>query len=81
MNQVDAHLGQHLELFGQLDALGNHLGTRGAGDLQDGADELALDRIQVDAVDEVTVDLDVVRAQFRPQAQARITGAQVIEGD
>ncbi|MNP27145.1 hypothetical protein D3C76_1200360 [compost metagenome] len=35
----------------------------------------------MDAVDEVTVDLHVVRAQLRPQAQARIAGAEVVEGD
>ncbi|MNH22624.1 hypothetical protein D3C85_1437610 [compost metagenome] len=27
LDQVDAHLGEHLELFGQFDTFGNHLGS------------------------------------------------------
>jgi hypothetical protein len=49
--------------------------------LQDRADELALEGVLMNAVDEVPVDLHVVRAQLRPQAQARIAGTQVIQGN
>lgn len=35
----------------------------------------------MDAVDEVAVDLHVVRTQFRPQAQAGVASAEVVEGD
>ena len=81
LDQVDAHFGQHRQFFRQLDAFGNHLGAGRLGDLQDGADKLALEGVLVNAVDKVPVDLHVVRAQFRPQPQARITGAQVIQCD
>ncbi|CAH0196464.1 hypothetical protein SRABI70_01637 [Pseudomonas sp. Bi70] len=81
LEQVDAHLAEHGELFLELDAFGDHLGARGLGHVQDGTDELAFHRITVDAVDEVAIDLHVVGAQFRPQAQARIAGAQVVQGD
>ncbi|MNG12684.1 hypothetical protein D3C84_963100 [compost metagenome] len=35
----------------------------------------------MDAVDEMPVDLHIVGPQFRPQPQARITGAQVVQGN
>ncbi|MNJ55062.1 hypothetical protein D3C77_505340 [compost metagenome] len=35
----------------------------------------------MDAIYEVAVDLHIVRAQFRPQPQARIPRAQVIQGN
>ena len=81
LHQIDTHLRQHRQLFGQLDAFGDHLGARGFGHFQDGADELAFDRILVNAVDEMTIDLHVVRAQFRPQTQAGVAGTQIIQGD
>ena len=81
LDQVDAHLGQHRQFFWQFDALGNHLGAGCPGDLQDRADKLALEGVLVNAVDKVPVDLHVVRAQFGPQPQAGITGAQVIQCD
>ena len=81
LDQVDAHLGQHCQFFGQFDPFGDHLGAGGFCDLQNRADELALEGILVNAVDKVPVDFHVVRAQLRPQAQARITGAQVVQGD
>ncbi|MCY1427391.1 hypothetical protein D9M71_432370 [compost metagenome] len=64
LDQVHAHFTEHRELFSQLDAFGDHLRTRSLGDLQDGADELALDRILMDAVDKMPVDLHIVRAQL-----------------
>lgn len=79
--QIDTHLAEHRQFLRQLDALGNHLGAGGPGHLQDGADELALHGIQVDAVDEVAVDLHVVGTQFGPQAQAGVASAEVVEGD
>ncbi|MCY1535777.1 hypothetical protein D9M68_711970 [compost metagenome] len=81
LQQIDAHFRKHGEFFLQLDAFGDHFGPRGLGHLQDRADELAFDRIQVDAIDEVPIDLHVVRAQFRPHAQARVAGAEVVEGN
>ncbi|MNQ98297.1 hypothetical protein D3C85_1139810 [compost metagenome] len=61
LDQVDAHFAQHREFFRQLDTFGNHLGPRGFGDLQDRADELALEGVQVNAVDEMPVDLHILR--------------------
>ncbi len=81
LDQVDAHFGQYAELFDQFDAFGDHLRARHLGHLQDRLDEFALHRIPMDAVDEVAVDLHVVRAQLGPQAQAGITGAEVVQGD
>ena len=81
LDQVDAHLGEGRQFLDQFDALGDHLGAGGLGHLQDGVDELALDRVLVDAVDEVAVDLHVVRTQLGPEAQAGVAGAEVVQGD
>ncbi len=81
LHQVDPHLAKHRQFLGQFDAFGDDLGARGSGHLQDGADELAFHGVQVDAVDEVAVDLHVVWTQFRPQAQAGVASAEVVEGD
>ena len=81
LHQVQAHLGQHGQFLAEFNALGDDLGAGGLGHLQDGADELALHRVLVDAVDEVAVDLHVVGAQLRPQAQAGIARTQVVQGD
>lgn len=35
----------------------------------------------MDAVDEVAIDLHVIRTQFRPHPKARIAGAEIVEGD
>ncbi|MNV30713.1 hypothetical protein D3C71_1219920 [compost metagenome] len=60
LNQIDTHLGQHRQFFRQLDALGDYLRPRSLGNLQDRADEFALEGILMDAVDEMAVDLHVV---------------------
>src|SRR3546814_20763973 len=64
-------------LFPYTTLFRSHLGTRCPGDFQDRAHELALEGVLVDAVDEMPVDLHIIVPQFRPQPQARITGAQI----
>lgn len=76
---VDSHFSQHREFFRQLDALGNHLRAGRFGDLQNRTDKLSFQCILMNTVDEVPVDLHVIWTQFRPQAQARIACAQVVQ--
>lgn len=70
LEQIDAHFGQHGEFFRQFDAFGDHCCPRSFGDLQNRADELTLERVLVNTVDKVPIDLDEIRAQFRPEPQA-----------
>ncbi len=79
LHQVDAHFSQHREFFRQLDPLGNHLRARGFGDLQNRTDKLSFQCILMNAINEMPVDLHVIRTQFRPQAQARIPCTQVVQ--
>ncbi|MCY1445093.1 hypothetical protein D9M71_615960 [compost metagenome] len=60
LHQVHAHFGQHHEFFGELDTFGDDLRPRGLGDLQDRADELALERILMNAINEMPVDFHVI---------------------
>ncbi|MNT66663.1 hypothetical protein D3C72_2047420 [compost metagenome] len=79
LHQIDTHFRQHREFFWQFDAFGDDLCARGFGDLQDRADELSLQRVLMNAIDEVSIDLHVVRAQLRPQTQAGIAGTEIIQ--
>ncbi|MNF82162.1 hypothetical protein D3C84_644610 [compost metagenome] len=49
--------------------------------MQNGADKFTFDRVEMNTVDEMPVDFDVIRAQFRPQTQARIPSTEVIQGN
>jgi len=81
LHEIDTHVGEHPQLVFQLDAFGDHFASGGFGDFQDRVDELSLDPVLVNAVDEVAVDLHVVRAQFRPHPQARVTCTQIVQSD
>ena len=68
-------------LVAGFDAFGDDPRLGAEGDVADRTYELLFDRVLVDALEEVAVYLDVVRAQLGPQTQAGITGAEVVDGE
>lgn len=76
-----ADVSQHHQLSAGFDAFGDHARAGIFGDLLDGLNEVQLHRIQIDALNEVHVDFDVFRAQFRPQAQTRKPLPQIVDGN
>ncbi len=65
-------------LLWRLDAFGNNPAIQCIRNLQDRTNESPLGAVLMDTLNEMAVDLDVIRPQFDPVPQPRIAGAQVI---
>lgn len=79
LQQIGAQGAQGPALAGSLDAFGDGSAAQGAGDLDDGLDELAFGLVVIHALDEVAVDFHEIRIHLRPQRQAGISCAQVVQ--
>jgi len=72
---------ERFELFTRLDALGDDLATKLAGDGVEGAQEFLAWWVGVDPANEGHVDLDEVGREFHHGLEAAVGDARVVEGD
>src|SRR5580658_2995063 len=74
-------LAQDLHLLGGLDALRDHLQAQIAPQGDDGANDRRIIRVAGDVLDERAVDLQTIHREALQGTQARIAGAEVIDGN
>ena len=76
-----ALLGQPTEIGRGFDSLGRGLQAQARPELDDGVDELGSLIALVERSDVALVDLELVESQFPEVVKARITRAEVVQGD
>ncbi len=78
---IASEVGEHISLFGTLDALTDHLGVQRLGERHDLRDDrpraLVIDEIR----DERAVDLDLVEGELAQVGQLPEPGTEVVDGD
>ena len=79
--QLDAQVADGLEVVGRLQAFGHHGGAQCFGDAGERTHGLHFVGLPRHIAREVLVDLDVIRLQLGPQAQAGAAIAEIIERD
>jgi hypothetical protein len=77
----NAHVAQHDQVRGVLDAFGHEPRAARLREMLHGAHGFEFERVVGDVVNEEAVDLHHVGLQLHPEVEARVGGAVVVEGE